>query len=292
MRGFMRYLILLLSIFIDQSSYANVTEYQADNFNKINYIYTHANINLKTTLLVFDLDDTLITMTQALGSVGWWDWQTGLLKNGSDSSKLFTSDINQLIRIQNILFQLVKMEVTDDNVLPFIHQATGDGAIIMGLTARGKEHLSATLMQLTDTKFTENGKLLFKQYGLRLTNDKTLTAGDFFCPQFKREVIYHDGLMFLSGEDKGQALSCILSSTQQTIQTIIFVDDSVKNTQSVSKSFTNRRDINVINILYTKENAKEDAIQTNEALQIKIFNDWKRLMQTLHDVIPQSNFFQ
>lgn len=286
----MRYLIIVLFIFFIQPSFAKTTEYQVDNFAKINYVYTHAALNPKTTLLVFDLDDTLITMTQPLGSVGWWDWQAELLKNGNDSSKLFTSDITQLIRIQNILFQLVKMEVTDENVLPFIYQATKDGAIIMGLTARGKEHLSATLMQLTDNKFTENGKLLFKQYGLNLATDKASVAGNFFCPQFKREVIYHDGLMFLSGEDKGQALSCILSSTQQTIQTIIFVDDSVKNTQSVRKSFMNRADINVINILYTKENDKEDAVQKDEELQEKIYNDWNHIKQTLHEVIPQSNF--
>lgn len=290
MEEFMRYLLILLSVFFIQSSYAKVTEYQVDDFGKINDIYTHAALNPKSTLLVFDLDDTLITMTQPLGSVGWWDWQTQLLKNGDDSGKLFTSDINQLIRIQNILFQLIKMEVTDASVLPFIHQATKDGAIIMGLTARGKEHLSATLMQLIDNKFTENGKLLFKQYGLHLTTDKTSNADNFVCPPFKREVIYQNGLMFLSGEDKGQALSCILSSTQQTIQTIIFVDDSVKNTDSVSKSFMNRNDVNVINILYTRENAKEDSIQKDVELQEKIYNDWNHIKQTLHDVIPQSNF--
>ena len=66
--------------------------------------------------------------------------------------------------------------------------------------------------------------------------------------------------------------------------------DSVMNTQSVSKSFMNRADINVINILYTKEYDKEDAILKNEELQDKIYNDWSHIKQTLHEVIPQSNF--
>ena len=115
---------------------------------------------------------------------------------------------------------LIKMEVTDENVLPFIHQTTKDGATIMGLTARGKEHLSATFMQLTDNKFTENGKLLFKQYGLHLATDKAPVVQVISFAHNLREVIYQDGLMFLSGEDKGQALGCVLSSTQQIIQTI------------------------------------------------------------------------
>lgn len=280
----MRYFIILLTVLFIQPAFAKVTEYQVDNFAKIQYIYSHAALNPKTTLLAFDLDDTVITMTQPLGSVGWWDWQSELLKNGKDADKLFTTDFNQLVRIQNILFQLVKMEVTDEAVLPLMHKVTNDGAIIMGLTARGKEHLSATLMQLNDSHFSENGALMFKKYGLKFA------SGNFFCPQFKREVIYQDGLMLLSGEDKGEALGCILAKSGKKIQTIIFVDDSIKNTRSVSKAFVNRDDVNVINILYTKENAKEEAIQTNAELQEKIFKDWNHIKQALRDVIPQSNF--
>lgn len=286
----MRYLIILLSFFLLQPSFAKVVEYQVDHFSKINDIYTHTALNPKTTLLAFDLDDTLITMTQPLGSVGWWDWQDGLLKNDKNSSKLFTTDFNQLMRIQNILFQLIKMEVTDESVLPFIQKAAKEGANLMGLTARGKEHLSATLMQMTDNKFTENDQLLFARHALTFVPDKNTVPGHFNCPPFKRDVIYQDGLMFLSGQDKGQALSCILSDTQQHLQTIIFVDDSVKNIESVKKSFMDRNDVNVIVILYTKENAKEEAIQTNEALQNQIYNDWNHIRKNLRDVIPQSNF--
>lgn len=47
--------------------------------------------------------------------------------------------------------------------------------------------------------------------------------------------------------------------------------------------------INVINILYTKENDKEDAVLKNKELQDKIYNDWSRIKRTLHEVIPQSN---
>lgn len=280
----MRVLMLFLSIFLIQSSFAKVTEYQVDNFAKINDIYQHSSINPKTTLLAFDLDDTLITMSQPLGSVGWWDWQSGLLKNDKNAKDLFTTDYNQLVRIQNILFQLIKMDVTDENVLPFIQQAANDEATIIGLTARGKEHLSATLMQLTDNQFMENDQLLFKRHGLKIP------TGSFACPKFTRDVIYQDGIIFLSGEDKGQALTCILSSATQQIQTIIFVDDSAKNTQAVKRSFADRNDVNVIDILFTKENSKEAEIQANNTLQDRIYSDWNHIKQSLHDVIPQSNF--
>lgn len=282
----MRYIPILLCALFMHASFAKVFDYQTDSFQDIQNIYNKASLNPKTTLLAFDLDDTLLTMTQPLGSVGWWDWQASLLKTGNDPDKLFTPDINQLVRIQNILFQLIKMEVTDENAIPFINQTSKDGAIVMGLTARGKEHLSATLMQLKDNKFTTGNDLIFKKYGLKF-GGKTSIAQNFHCPQFKREVIYENGVMFLNGEDKGQALSCILTSTKQPIKTILFVDDAIKNTQAVHDAFVNRNDINVINILYTKENSKEDDIQKNAQLQAQLVNEWKHIKNSLNTVIKQ-----
>lgn len=100
-------------------------------------------------------------------------------------------------------------------------------------------------------------------------------------------MVYENGVMFLNGEDKGQALSCILSSTKQPIKTILFVDDAIKNTQAVHDAFVNRNDVNVINILYTKENSKEDDIQKNTPLQAQLVDEWKHLKNSLNTVIKQ-----
>lgn len=285
----MRYILLFISVLFIQTSFAKVVNYQTDNYTQIKQIYQNSALDPKTTLLAFDLDDTLITMTQPLGSVGWWDWQANLLKTGNDPEKLFTTEMNQLVRIQNILFQLIKMEVTDDNAIPFLKESVHDGATILGLTARGQEHLSATLMQLKDNQFTENGNLLFKKYGVQFDQSSFVSDG-FYCPQFTKEVIYQNGIMFLSGEDKGQALSCIVKNAKQNIKTIIFVDDAKRNIDSVNNAFASRNDLNVINILFTKENAKEDELQTNTTMQTKMMNDWKYIKKSLNDVIVQSNF--
>lgn len=224
----MRFIIIFIfSLFINPVL-AQVINYQTDTFADIAAQYKLLGAEPKTTLMVFDLDDTLITMTQPLGSVGWWDWQHELQIQGGNSDKLFTKDYQQLVRIQNILFQLVKMEVTDEYVMPFLKDAAKQGSTVMGLTARGKEHLSATLMQLKDNQFIIDKKFLFSEHGLKLNNNQTSIAGNFDCPQFSREVIYQQGIMFLDGEDKGEALLCILANTKQDIRTIIFVDDAKK----------------------------------------------------------------
>lgn len=286
----MRFIIIFICSLLLNPVFSGVINYQTDTFANIAAQYKELDVDPKTTLMVFDLDDTLITMTQPLGSVGWWDWQHELQKQGGDSDKLFTKDYQQLVRIQNILFQLVKMEVTDEYVMPFLKDAANQGTTLMGLTARGKEHFSATLMQLKDNQFTVDEKLLFKKNGLKLNNHKTSVAGNFHCPQFSREVIYQQGIMFLDGEDKGKALLCILANTKQDIKTILFVDDAKRNIVSMDKAFANRDEPLVLNVLYTKENAKELEIQTNPYLQAQLFEQWNFIKKSLNNVITQSNF--
>lgn len=286
----MRFTLILIGSLLFNSVLAQVINYQTDTFADIAAKYKELGVEPTTTLMVFDLDDTLITMSQPLGSVGWWDWQHELQKQQSYSDKLFTKDYQQLVRIQNILFQLVKMEVTDEYVLPFLKDAATQGITLMGLTARGKEHLSATLMQLKDNQFMVGEKLLFRENGLRLTNNKTSVVNKVHCPQFTRDIIYQQGIMFLDGEDKGEALLCALANTKQDIKTIVFVDDAKRNIVSMDKAFANRNDLLVLNVFYTKENAKESEVQINSTMQAQLFEQWSFIKKNLNEVIIKSNF--
>lgn len=286
----MRFTLFLICALLITPVFSKVIHYQTDSFADIAALYEKLHVDPQTTLMAFDLDDTLITMSQPLGSVGWWDWQYELQKNDTMSDKLFTPDYQQLVRIQNILFQLIKMEVTDEYVLPFLQNTTEQGTTIIGLTARGKEHINATTMQLKDNQFMVNNKLLFQEKGLRFKNNKTSVAGHFHCPQFTKEVFYQQGIMYLDGEDKGQSLLCIVEKTPKKIKTIIFVDDAQRNVLSVNKAFANRDDLQVFSVLYTKENAKELEIQKNPTLQAQLFEQWTFITKHLNDVLINSNF--
>ncbi len=280
----MQIIVLFLCSFFITPLFAKVIDYQTDSFADIAARYQQLDVKPETTLMVFDLDDTLITTTQPLGGVGWWDWQYELLKSGRQEDKLFTKDYQQLVRIQNILFQLVKMEITDEQVLPFLIDSANQGAMLLGFTARSSEHLSATLTQLKDNRFFWKDKLIFKEKGLKL-HDKTSLPGKVHCPQFRREVIYQQGIFFLSGEDKGEALSCVLSQSPQNVKTIVFVDDARRNTLSMHKAFEHRDDILVFNVLYNRENAKEEEVQRDPDLQKLLFQQWNAIKNNLHAVI-------
>jgi hypothetical protein len=56
------------------------------------------------------------------------------------------------------------------------------------------------------------------------------------------------------------------------------------------QAFANRDDVLVLNVFYTKENAKELEIQTNLAVQDQLVAQWNGIKKTINDLIMQSNF--
>ncbi|WP_241480495.1 DUF2608 domain-containing protein [Legionella norrlandica] len=60
----MRFIILFICLLLTNPILAKVINYQTDTFADIATWYKESQADPKTTLMVFDLDDTLITMSQ------------------------------------------------------------------------------------------------------------------------------------------------------------------------------------------------------------------------------------
>lgn len=58
----------------------------------------------------------------------------------------------------------------------------------------------------------------------------------------------------------------------------------------MDNAFANRDEFLVLNVFYTKENAKELEIQTNPHLQAQVFEQWNFIKENLNNVIIRSNF--
>jgi hypothetical protein len=286
----MKIVCFLFALFINTVAFSNVTTIQTDSFADINNIYEKEVKDPKKTLLVFDIDDTLLTMTQPLGGVGWWDWQAKLLSEDATSPLLFANNFRDLIKIQNILFQLINMEPTDKNALLFINQASQKGATLLGLTARGPEHENATENELKSNQFLDNDELVFKTKGLKLKNDETSTGDSFQCGDFKRFANYTDGILYLSGQNKGKALRCILNQAKSLYTTILFVDDTYSNNQSMEEAFKNDPSVTLYNIWFTREREKENAFLHSSALKQKAFQKWTEIRKALRANIDDSIF--
>ena len=69
------------------------------------------NVRPEETLIVFDIDNTLLKMKKDLGSDAWFNWQNRLWSAPSpDSDSAVADNIDDLLNIQRLLYDVGKME--------------------------------------------------------------------------------------------------------------------------------------------------------------------------------------
>lgn len=280
----MRWIISFICCLYLITASSTIVNIKADNFGEIAKFYQKLAVNPEETLLVFDVDDTLLTMTQPLGGVAWWDWQYELLNKEPNSKQLFAHNFNDLLKTQSILFQLIKMQPTDQFVTSFVKESAKRGASLLILTARGHEFLDTTVQQLQANQFVDNkNQLLFQAHGILLKNNKLL------CGNFKHDVSYQQGISFLSGGDKGQALKCILNKANKKYHYILYVDDSKSNINSIAKAFVDKSDLIIWNVLYTHEHNKQKLFAQSPKMQAESYHQWQNIKKVIVENIKDPN---
>lgn len=258
---------------------ASATKLSIDDYQSLLTLYQRQK-NPQQTLLVFDIDDTLLTSTGYLGSTAFWDWQVDLLRHHAHERELLSPTIMGLSDIEGFLLSRAHMVETDKHLSLLLQAAAKNNSSIISLTARTPEFYETTLKQLSIKPFENRaGKLLFNQRGITIDN-KTSVAHQFNCRGFKRPVVYRHGVMFVSGQNKGVALQCILNKAHKHYKHIIFVDDSLKNVENVEHSFEQQKRTQVTAVLYTKEHAKESRFMHSKRLKAIAYEKWQHLKQS------------
>lgn len=193
-------------------------------------------------LLVFDIDNTLLTMPQFLGSDRWFNYHADLIAKGADAE---FPDINALIATQALLFGIGQMELTQPDAPTLIDEARKAGIQVMLLTARGPD-----FSNMTERELHRNG----------IDLDAPAVCAFFFCSedgQFDaasvkqalqyigssaasgstRPIAVSGGAMFAAGQNKGVMLQLLVSALQrEKLTQVIFVDDGKRNVDAVAAS--------------------------------------------------------
>lgn len=189
-------------------------------------------------LVVFDLDDTLLTMPNDLGGTGWWDWQYHLL--GKHDKQAEASNLTGLLSAQSLLFSLAKMKPTDPMVPEWLANLRNRGVPMMILTARGSDFNRVTQQQLLQAGLADD----FAKDGVAVEGGEATVAGAFYpCGDshaFSRSVAYQHGVYYASGQNKGRLLRCFIQrhvSRPESIKAVVFVDDTRKNIDDMAVAF-------------------------------------------------------
>ncbi len=184
----------------------------------------------KQTVVIFDLDHTVYeSKNYGYGHANWFYDQVeeGKAKGINEKAVIFNVFPHWLVSQENI-----KLKPVESQTPALIKKLQKEGFLVLGLTGRQVPLVDLTLKQMKEINV------------------------DFTSPKLKDETIYgfhastvmKDGVIFCSEyNDKGEVLHAYLDKHNIKPQKIVFVDDGMRNLQSVTKAYSN---IEVIGLHY------------------------------------------
>lgn len=217
-------------------------------------------------LVVFDIDNTLLAMNQDIGSDQWFSWQSKLIKSG-DFSMTVADSFAGLLAAQQKLYALSSTHPTQENAAGLIKSLQNNGISVMALTARSVDYRDSTMRELKNNNIIfDSDSTLPSQPEPYMPYDLGNIANSGISPNEvqdwnlgePRQVSMVNGVMMVAGQHKGAMLRSLLAKTNKKYKSIIFVDDKVKNTNSVEQGFS-RLGEEIWTIRYSREDEQVEA---------------------------------
>lgn len=215
----------------------------------------------KSTLVIFDIDDTLLESVNFVGSGKWYTWQRGRAVQNMHGQSFRIQEKEQfycIFRTLGTLFEIGSTQLTQTDAVQVIN--TMKVYDLMLLTSRTTTYRAATERELKKNKIDLDKQHLSKSnqifsYSL---NDGNRTA----------KITYENGIVMSSGLNKGLVLRSILKKLDKNYQQVYFVDDSLKNIKDMAKEWQN--DSTKVNIFhYTRVDKSISKEEINESISAK-----------------------
>lgn len=169
------------------------------------------------TLVILDIDDTLLIPVQTLGTDVWFCHQLEQYKKLGDYPFALDKALAQWEAIRH----LTQVKLVEEGTETFIQQLQNAHITVMGLTTQGLALATRTLNQL-------------KSLDIDLSKTAPFNEDCYFMNQ--HGVLYRQGILFTSGTIKGKALFKLLDEIDYHPKHILFINDKMTHLQDVEKS--------------------------------------------------------
>ncbi len=164
------------------------------------------------TLLVLDIDDTLLTSSHFFGSDRWYEWQTTL--PAGDPGK-----VPCLFDVIALNYEAGTQRPTQPDGPALINALPGDKLL---LTSRSAFYRGGTLRTLRDAGYALPAMLGGRSEGRSWDFRKSPDARPV-------RVVYDQGLFMTTGQDKGKVLLDLLQHLHLRYERVLLVDDGRRN---------------------------------------------------------------
>ncbi|MBL8271339.1 DUF2608 domain-containing protein, partial [Steroidobacter sp.] len=211
-----------------------------------------------STLLVLDIDDTLLTSRTFFGSDAWYEWQKTL----TPQSPGYVPCKFDLIALN---YEAGTQMPTQEDAVAAINSIRVDKII---LTARSPLTRGGTIRELKEAGYELPAALQPEFAGaIYEYRPDPQAAGT--------TVSYHDGVLMVAGQNKGKVLLDLLKQLQVTYDRIVLVDDGQANIAAMREAVT-AAGIGFRGVHYTRIDKTVDAQREQEG--IAGWEAWQRLL--------------
>lgn len=244
------------------------------------------------TLLVIDIDNTLLTMQGDLGSDSWFEWQEYLLSQEPDSPDLVAKDFAGLLDAQGLLFKLGKMHPPQPNLPVLVKQIQSIGVPTLVLTSRGPAFRAATERELEAAGYDFTSTVIetepypsdeFLPYNPEDFAASGLSAEDIGAYRLgkPRPVSMANGVFMSAGQHKGAMLATVLNKAKQQPAAVVFVDDHGRHVHRVANALS-KRGIEATVLHYKLLDDRVQRFRYSDKTELT--QRWRRLDAALKDV--------
>ena len=211
-----------------------------------------------TSLVVFDIDDTLLSTPmiegrkdkrEFFGSDSWYGWQSSL--DEMDAYKLPKTCLFDFLAIN---YETGTQQATEEKVGGIVDGVSADKVF---LTSRSPDYRGGTERELAQAK-------------IKLPSQLTLDPNVFVRRPDGTAMTYINGIYMTKGANKGEALVALLQklNLSHKYSDVVLVDDGWKNIQQMSAALS-ARGIRFHGFLYTGIK-KDPAAGTTSPSQVDI----------------------
>jgi hypothetical protein len=249
-------------------------------------------------LVVFDDDDTLERpgANQYLASTDWFNWQSKLLKQNPHSPELVADNFAELLRVDELIFDLSKMQPTEQHLSHWLHHYQAAGVPMMVVTARGPEMADATQAEFQQQQwnFSRTAPQASRNPAIQLSYRFTPNAQTCPTAAGHRPILYDLGTLYVSGQNKAASLMCLLHVFHQQNhqiklpKAIVFIDDEGKNSRAFQQ-FMDKHYPHIRVITLHDRHVSQHQKATSEKERKQSTQTWRRIKRTLKKALSDSS---
>lgn len=184
------------------------------------------------TLIILDIDDTLLIPTQTLGTDVWFRYR---MTQHEGLGLTHTQAVEKALAEWEAIRHLTQVKMVEEGSEKMIEELQTQKFVVMGLTTQGLALATRTIQQL-------------QSLNIDLSKTAPSKEDDYFLNDLG--VLYRQGILFTSGTHKGNALLKLLDRIGYHPKHIVFINDKASHLIEVERALE-LRGIDFIGLRYS-----------------------------------------